>query len=51
MSGGRARDPWARDNVRADWFLREHGRFPTVDELVAIRQHERDAAADVRLAP
>lgn len=36
-------------NVRAEWFLREHGRFPTREELLELRKHERTAAARDRL--
>jgi hypothetical protein len=35
---------------RMDWFLREHGRFPSAEELAAIREHERAERADRRLA-
>lgn len=35
---------------RVDWFLREHGRPPTVDELRAIREHQRREVVDERLA-
>ncbi len=49
MSKGHPKGPDAV-NVRAEWFLREHGRPPTVDELEAIREHERDEARSARLA-
>lgn len=28
-------------DARTDWFLRNLGRFPTRDEVLAIRQHRK----------
>ena len=47
---GPPRDREATANVRAEWFLRELGRFPTAEEVIAVREHERAAAADARLS-
>lgn len=30
---------------RIAWYLSEHGRFPERDELLAVREHERDERA------
>lgn len=34
------------DADRTQWFLAEHGRFPTVDELNEIRTHLRPTIAE-----